>query len=90
MTKLASPVFLIGDGAELVTRVGVTAAGGGKVAEEVAGTAVGLGSYLAIGGVLGGPVGVAVGGGVYAGTRVIGLAVDGIVSLFKKKNTPIA
>ncbi len=32
IAKLANPAFLIGDGAELVTRVGVTVAGGGKVA----------------------------------------------------------
>jgi hypothetical protein len=31
ISKLANPVFLIGDGAELITRVGVTAAGGDNV-----------------------------------------------------------
>ena len=63
--------------------------GGGKVAEEVTGSVVGLGSYVAIGAVLGGPVGAGVGAGVYGGTRLVGLAVDGIIGLFKKKNTPI-
>ncbi len=55
----------------------------------MSGSVVGLGSYVAIGAVLGGPVGAGVGAGVYAGTRVLGLAIDGIVSLFKKKPTPI-
>lgn len=77
-------MFLIGDGAELGTRVLVTACGGDKTAEEVTGTAVGVGSYAAIGAVAGGPVGAAVGVGVYGASRVIGFAIDGVIGLFKK------
>jgi hypothetical protein len=76
-------MFLIGDGAEFGTRYVVSAFGGDKDTEEVIGSSVGLGSYAAIGAVAGGPVGAAVGVGVYGASRLVGAAIDGVFSLFR-------
>lgn len=74
---------MAGDAAELCTRMIVTANGGDKTDEEVAGTAVGIGSYAGIGALAGGPVGAAAGAGVYVASRAIGCVIGGVISLFK-------
>jgi hypothetical protein len=65
---VANPIFIVGDAAELGTRLLIKDPG----SSEVIGTSVGAVSYIGIGLATGGPVGGAIGGGLYIGGRIIG------------------